>query len=125
MEISNICFIFVVETNTNIMSNYKFKIGQFIVFKWRPVEDAMITPLGLMYSEADKAKYGVWRIDPYRPDDDIEHFKYKMHLVPVGKSADYFLPMDRYTLDYWDIPDEMIFDDQHLAEMFVNDFLQD
>lgn len=107
--------------------NLKFKIGQFIVIKWHPVEDMMPTPLGVMYSEAKKAKWGVWRIDPYKPDyfNDIN---YKMHLVPVGESAKYFLPMDRYTMDYtgpFGVSDEMIFDDQALAEKFVAEFLID
>ncbi len=104
--------------------NLKFKIGQFIVIKWRPVEDIYPTPLGIMYSEAKESKYGVWRIDPYKPDyfNDIN---YKMHLVPVGESAKMFLPMDRYTMDYNDLPNEMIFDNQSLAEKFVNEFLID
>ena len=48
-----------------------------------------------------------------------------MHLVPVGESAKIFLPMDRYTSDYSDLSDEMIFDDQSLAEKFVKEFLID
>ena len=33
--------------------------------------------------------------------------------------------MDRYTSDYSDLPDEMVFDDQSLAEKFVKEFLID
>lgn len=104
--------------------NLKFKIGQFIVIKWRPVENIMPTPLGIMYSEVKESKYGVWRIDPYKPDyfNDIN---YKMHLVPVGESAKMFLPMDRYTMDYNDLKDEFIFESQSLAEKFVKEFLVD
>jgi len=104
--------------------NLKFKIGQFIVIKWRPVENVYPTPLGLMYSEKNESKYGVWRIDPYKPDY-FNSIDYKMHLVPVGESANIFLPMDRYTIDYNDLKDEFIFDDQHLAEKFVKEFLTD
>jgi hypothetical protein len=33
--------------------------------------------------------------------------------------------MDRYTSDYNDLPDEMVFDNQSLAEKFVKEFLID
>lgn len=101
-----------------------FKIGQFIVIKWNPVESAIPTPLGLMYSEAKVAKYGVWQIKPYK----INGIQYKMHLVPYGKFAEMFLPMDRYTCDYtgpFGVKNEMIFDDPELATKFVDEFLID
>ena len=101
-----------------------FKIGQFIVIKWRPVESIMPSPLGIMYSEAKESKYGVWRIEPYK----FGGISYKMHLVPVGESAKMFFPMDRYTMDYtgpFGIKEEMVFDDQTLAEKFVKEFLID
>jgi hypothetical protein len=48
-----------------------------------------------------------------------------MHLVPVGKSAEKFLPMNRYTSDYigpFGIKPEMVFDDWKLAEKFIEEF---
>ena len=99
-----------------------FKVGQFIVIKWTPVESVMPTPLGLMYSSKKDSIYGVWEIQPYKFDG----IKYKMHLVPYGKFAEMFLPMDRYTCDYtgmFGIKDEMIFGDPELATKFVDEFL--
>lgn len=99
-----------------------FKIGQYIVIKWRPVESVMPCPLGLMYSEANHAEYGVWEVQPYEMDNGID---YKMHLVPVGKSAEKFLPMNRYTSDYigpFGVKPEMVFDDWKLAEKFIEEF---
>lgn len=101
-----------------------FKIGQFVCIKWTPVESVYPTPLGVMYSSAKKAVWGVWKIEPYKFDG----INYKMHLVPVGESAKMFLPMDRYTMDYtgpFGIKEEMVFDDQTLAEKFVKEFLID
>lgn len=102
----------------------KFKIGQYLVIKWTPVESAMLTPLGIMYSSKKDPIYGVWKVEPYKFDG----IAYKMHLVPYGKFADMFLPMDRYTCDYtgmFGIKDEMIFDDPELAVKFVDEFLID
>ncbi len=101
--------------------NLKFKIGQFIVIKWRPVESMMPTPLGIIYSSKNEPTYGVWKIEPYK----FGGIDYKMHLVPVGESAKMFLPMDRYTMDYNDLKDEFIFESQSLAEKFVKEFLID
>lgn len=98
-----------------------FKIGQYIVIKWQPVDSVMPTPLGLMYSSKNESVYGVWEVQPYKFDG----IKYKTHLVPVGESAKIFLPMDRYTCDYRDIPEAMVFDDWKLAEKFVKEFLTD
>lgn len=101
-----------------------FKIGQYVCIKWTPVESVMPTPLGLMYTSAKKSVWGVWKIEPYKFDG----IDYKMHLVPVGESAKMFLPMDRYTMDYtgpFGIKEEMVFDDQTLAEKFVKEFLID
>ena len=99
----------------------KFKIGQYICIKWRPVESLIPTPLGFMYLSKNEPTYGVWKIEPYK----FRGIDYKMHLVPVGESAKIFLPMDRYTSTYNDLPDEMVFDSQPLAERFVKEFLID
>ena len=99
----------------------KFKTGQYICIKWKPVESLIPTPLGIMYSPKNEPTYGVWKIEPYK----FGGIDYKIHLVPVGESAKIFFPMDRYTSDYSDLPDEMIFDDQSLAEKFVKEFLID
>lgn len=99
-----------------------FKIGQFIVIKWKPVESPMLCPLGIVYSEGKIAEYGVFEVCPYELHNDIE---YKMHLVPVGKSVEKFLPMDVYTSDFtgpFGIKPEMVFDDFKLAEKFIEEF---
>ena len=96
----------------------KFKTGQYICIKWRPVESLMPTPLGLMYSSKNESTYGVWKIEPYK----LGGIDYKMHLVPVGESAKIFLPMDRYTSDYNDLPDEMVFDTSPLQKSLLKNF---
>lgn len=101
----------------------KYKIGQFVCFKCRPVKDAMLTPLGIMYSPADELKWGVFQVKKYKrlPHTGIS---YKTTLVPVGESINYFLSQDYYTSDIIDkVTEEYIFDDMSLAEKFVKEFL--
>ena len=96
----------------------KFKTGQYICIKWKLVESLVLTPLGFMYSSKNEPTYGVWKIEPYK----FGGIDYKMHLVPVGESAKIFFHMDRYTSDYSDLSDEMIFNDQSLAESLLKNF---
>lgn len=107
------------------MSHYNFKFGQYIVKKMRPVND--ITPIPMMgmimYSRDDNPIYGVFRVDPYIKGDYKAPFEYKVILTPVGKSAENFLDDDFYTSDLRDIIPEMVFDEQNLAEKFVEEFL--
>ena len=109
------------------MSTYNFTYGQYIVKKARPVEDG-ITLFGtslICWSRSDKVKYGVFRVDPYKRGDYEAEFCYKVELVPVGKSADIFLPDVYYTSDLWGTKPEMVFDSAELAEKFVDEFLKD
>ena len=122
LDISEKICIFVIENKVSMKP--RFKIGQYLVIKWQPVDSVMPTPLGLMYSSKNEYVYGVWRVEQYKPDC-FDNIDYKVHLVPVGESAKIFLPMDRYTCDYNNIQKEMIFDDWKLAERFVNEFLTD
>lgn len=100
----------------------KFKYNQFIVKKAREVEDWL-----LVYSETDRVSYGIFKVTPYAPLD-VEgnpcefDITYKVRLVPVGFNADKFRPMNYYTSDLRDVPEEMIFDDMELAEKFVKEF---
>ena len=109
------------------MSRFNFKLGQFIVKKMRPVKDVTLIPMMgmMMYSRSDTPIYGVFRIDPYIKGDYEAPFEYKVILTPVGKFAEIFLDDDFYTSDLRDIVPEMIFDDQNLAEKFVEEFLID
>lgn len=101
----------------------KFKVGQYVIKKMRPVKD--ITPIPMMglimYSRSDTPVYGVFRVDPYIKGDFVAPIEYKVILTPVGKSAEIFLDDDFYTSDLYDtIKPEMIFDDWKLAEAYVN-----
>lgn len=109
------------------MSRFNFKFGQYIVKKLRPVKDVTPIPMMgmMMHSHSDTPVYGVFRIDPYIKGDYEAPFEYKVTLTPVGKSVEIFLDNDFYTSDLWGTKDEMIFDDQNLAEKFVEEFLID
>lgn len=101
----------------------KFKYGQIICIKWTPVESAIITPLGLMYSSKKDSIYGAFKVSPYKGDSKMFPISYKIHLEPVRESINRFLPMDRYTDSFSNIEEEMIFDDENLANKFVEEFL--
>lgn len=104
-----------------------FSFGQFIVKKMRPLESCDAIPMMgvVMYSEKNEAEYGVFSIEPYVNGDWEAPIEYKVRLVPVGSSALKFMDHKMYTSDLWGTPDEMIFDDLNLAEMFIRDFLKD
>jgi hypothetical protein len=120
LEVSKKCCIFVVEKERDM--NKTFEIGQYIVKKMRPVNDVTVIPMiGMMaYSRSDTPAFGVFRVDPYVKGDYEAPFDYKVTLTPVGKSAEIFLDEDFYTSDLRDTPAEMVFDDQSLAEKFMD-----
>lgn len=103
----------------------KISVGKFIVKKMRPVKDVTPIPMmGLMmYSRADEAIYGVFRVDTYKKGDYEAPASYKVTLTPVGISENYFLDEDFYTQDLWDTKDEMIFDTFELAQKFLDEFI--
>ena len=109
------------------MSHYNFKFGQYIIKKMRPVNEVTPIPMMgmIMYSRDDNPVYGVFRVDPYIKGDYEAPFEYKVILTPVGKSAQIFLSDDFYTSDLRDTKSEMIFDNQSIAEKFVEEFLND
>lgn len=100
----------------------KFTYNQFIVKKAREVRKYVFC-----YEETNIVSYGVFKVTPYAPLD-VEgnpyefDITYKVRLVPVGESAEKFRVMDCYTSDLRDVPEEMIFDDEKLAEKFVKEF---
>lgn len=105
----------------------KFKYNQFIVKKAREVKKGNFFGFGGIYSETNNVSYGVFKITPYvRKDVEGNNMEfditYKVTLIPVGKNADKFCEMDYYTSDLWDVPKEMIFDDENLAQKFVDEF---
>lgn len=105
----------------------KFKYGQYIIKKARPIKD--ITPISMMdmimYSWEDKAIYGIFEVTQYKKGDLEAPIEYKVTLVPAGTSTKYFLDSDYYTFDLEDIKDEMIFDSLDLAQKFLDEFLID
>lgn len=104
----------------------KFKFNQYIVKKAREVEISYFLGTTIII-ETDKVSYGVFKVLPYETKD-IEgnsmpfDISYKVTLVPVGESAKRFDTRIMYTQDLWDIKEEMIFDDENLAEKFVKEF---
>ena len=106
----------------------KFKYNQYIVKKAREVKKETFFGFGGIYSETNNVSYGVFKVTPYAPKD-VEgtpmefDITYKVHLIPVGKNADNFCEMNYYTSDLRDVPEEMIFDDENLAQKFVDEFL--
>ena len=106
----------------------KFKYNQYIVKKAREVKKETFFGIGSIYSETNNVSYGVFKVTPYvlkdvegnRMEFDIT---YKVTLIPVGKNADKFNERDYYTSDLCDVPEEMIFDDENLAQKFVDEFL--
>lgn len=105
------------------MGKPKFKYGQFIVKQMQEVKKDWI-----FYRLTNNLSYGVFKITPYAPKDvngDPYEFDitYKVSLIPVGEYADKFpSKIDYYTNDLRDVPKEMIFDDENLADKFVKEF---
>lgn len=93
----------------------KFKFNQYIVKKAREVGSLI-----------NKTSYGVFKVTPY-VKYDVEgtpmefDITYKVHLIPIGKNAEKFCEDDYYTSDLWDVPKEMIFDDENLAQKLVDE----
>lgn len=105
----------------------KFKYNQFIVKKTREVTRNVAFGGISYYSLNARYSYGVFKVTPYvRKDVEGNNMEfditYKVRLIPVGKNADKFCEMDYYTSDLRDVPEEMIFDDENLAQKFVDEF---